>query len=475
MKISDHFQLNKTQAELDFVNIDIHKDTPLFIDPFFLNLRQDKWSIEASRTVRSFFQFILELIRKNKVAQAKHQFTHLHEPNSTCLGLSKGKPRGRGIGRDNTDDIFDSIIQSKAVQTGLIRDIEDNFLFVDGFGKDKLSDMTTNIIRKHLINYTVDQCVLHGIALRQNVPSGFYWNGQNCQWESEYCEMLIIDNTKILLVPKSIVSFCKDYTPDNYYQHFVLNFLQNEHLQMNSVFVKNRKSGKRYVTKKDLKEEHPLSKEFLREFTRKHPEILEKFKKSTKTYPLRNLDIADVNLYELVNYLIEQLANIPAGAKSATHYHVLVLGILELLFYPHLIYPVKEKEIHQGRKRIDITFDNAAESGIFARLSQNMNIPCQYIMIECKNYSSDPHNPELDQLAGRFSTNRGKVGILLCRTIDNIPLFLDRCRDTFKDDRGLIIPLVDLDIIELLKSVQTLHYNYSDRFLSNRIRNIAIH
>ena len=88
---------------------------------------------------------------------------HLHEPKPTCLGLSKGRPKGSGVGNEDADKIYESLLESRAIQTGLIHEIEDNILFVDNFGKDKLSDMTTNIIRKHLIKYTSAQCNLHNI------------------------------------------------------------------------------------------------------------------------------------------------------------------------------------------------------------------------------------------------------------------------------------------------------------------------
>ena len=473
MKISRIYQLAKTQAELDFVDIDVAKDLPLFLDPFFLGNRTDQWSADATLTLKSFFQHLIDLIRSGKETDARHMFEHLHEPNATCLGLSKGRPEGNGVGKTDTVKIYDNLLKSKAIQTGLLQDIEDNMLFIEGFGKDKLSDMTTNIIRKDLMLYTQFQCKLHHIPLRK-LPSDFYWSRKDNVWTSEFTEMLLVKNRKILLVPKGVVSFNKSYTPDKYYNHFVLNFLQNEHLRMNTALVKKGFDGAKRVTKKDLREKHPQTKEFLREFTLKHPEVLEDFKEKVTIESLKNSEISDVNLLELCKTLGAQLLNIPVGNNDASAYHSKILGILELLFYPDLINPIKEHEIHSGRKRIDISFDNASENGIFYRLSHNMRLPCQFIFVECKNYSLDISNPELDQIAGRFSINRGTVGLLLCRSLKNRQLFIARCIDTYKDQRGLIIPLADQDIINLLDNYNEHNRSFFEQYLTKLVREIAL-
>lgn len=474
MKISRVYNLNKSQAELDFVDIDPTTDTPLFLDPFFLSRRQDNWSHESTLVIRSFFQQVIDLIRNGNLDEAKDLFDFLHEPNATCLGMSIGDPQGRGVGNEDTDNIYNNLLRSQAIQTGLIQDIEDNILFVENFGKDKLSDMTTNIITKQLVLYTQNQCNLHNIPLTPGIASGYFWNRQDLEWQTEYTEMLVIDGKKILLVPKGIVSFSKGYTPEKYYNHFVLEFLQHEHLRLQTALVQRKNNGIQFVTKKSLKEINPQSKEFLRRFTREHPEVLDQFKDQTDIESLKNIEITDIDIQHILQDLIARLQAIPAGNDDASNFHKIIIGILEIVFYPHLINPIKEHEIHNGRKRIDISFDNASKFGIFRRLSENFRIPCPYIFVECKNYSRDISNPELDQIAGRFSINRGQVGFVVCRTIDNLPLFVERCRDTFRDGRGLIIPLVDTDIIQLLQNYTDWNPEFTEHFLSLRIREITL-
>lgn len=484
MKISEHFKLGKSQPELDFVDVDPTKDKQLFLDSLFLSNRKDPWSIEATRHIQDFFQTVINLLRKKNVNDARRLFQFLHEPNETCLGMSKSKPSGRGVGKQNSDDLFISISKSKAVFSGRISDLEDCHIFVPNFGRDKLSDLITNVIRRLLIDYTQGQCLLHGIPLRPSTSSGWYWDIDTGSWQTGHTEMLVIGGKKILLVPKGVVSYCNDYTPDDYYGHFVLDFLKNEQLQLNTALVRRiptKKGVTVKVFKKDLRAAFPPSKEFLLDFSEKNAQVFNAYKAAAKSKPSRALrddtlmgdDYSVKLINEMIDGMVGCLQTLPKGTTTANDFHKAIIGILEFLFYPALINPRGEYEIHDGRKRIDITFDNSMEHPLFAKLKDRFQLAAPYVMVECKNYSSDPKNPELDQLAGRFSPQRGQFGILVCRDIEKMEQFLKRCIDTYKDGRGLMIPLTDNDLIDALEGLR-IEQNSIFRIIEDRIRLVTL-
>ena len=479
MRISELFDLKKTQHELDFVDIDIDSDIPLFLDPYFISKGDFPLALEAHLLLKSFFECLLNALRENRYAEAEELFSHLGETNEVCLGYSQSKPRGRGMGPTDATKIFKSLKSSHALKTGVMEDIEDFRIFVKNVDRDKMSDMTANIIKKQLIDYTQSQCNLWGIKLTPDTPSGFFWDRDTCTWDITYTNMLIVDGRKILLVPKRIVSYSTMYTPQRYLQHFVLNYYQNEHLKLNSSLVKRRKDKTPYVTKKSVREkileDSDINKDWLAEFTAKHPSVFAKFRQKTKDsiQSVPNTDLSTISIREISEYLICQLQSISPGKDEATIYHRTIVGILELLFYPFLCNPVIEKEIHEGRKRIDILFDNCAEEGFFFRLSNTHGIPSRFIVIECKNYSREVENPELDQIGGRFSPNRGQMGIIACRSADDFTTLLKRCTDTYKDSRGLIIPLLDEDFYELLRYKADNNDKAIDDFMQKRFHAIA--
>ncbi|MFX0200944.1 MAG: hypothetical protein ACFFCW_32900, partial [Candidatus Hodarchaeota archaeon] len=67
MRISEYFKLQKTQYELDFIDIDLETDIPLFIDPYYLGTCEFPWAISANRTLENFFALLLTFLQSNQI------------------------------------------------------------------------------------------------------------------------------------------------------------------------------------------------------------------------------------------------------------------------------------------------------------------------------------------------------------------------------------------------------------------------
>jgi len=383
-------------------------------------------------------------------------YLNLREPNETRFGFSRGRPRGAGIGPDQSEQIFQALSQSTAVKTGFLNSLEECELMIEGIARDKISDLTTNIIRGKLAEYTGEQCRLHGIPT-QSVPLNPYFDPNRSQWISEYLDVPVAGGRPILLVPKAIARFDPAYEHQRYYRHFVLEYLRTEHLTAHSSLVRTLRNGRRVVYKKDVAATFPCTKENLFHFSRDHPEVLKEYRDHLTRLEQQGrasqVEAGDEAI--IAEALATALEAITPGSDQASEYHRLMIGIVEFLFFPSLLYPRKEREIHQGRKRIDIVMQNGARSGIFYRLHVVRGLPCAFIVFECKNYRTDVANPELDQIAGRFSPNRGRIGFIGCRSFEDRQLFVERCRDTFRDDRGLVVPIDDETIIRCLRVIES--------------------
>jgi hypothetical protein len=188
-RFSEIFGINLDQAQLDFVDVTPARDTPLFIDPFAISLRQDQWSANCHQHITHFFQTALDGIRAGRADKARAMLNGLTEPNETCLGLSKGNPAGRGVSGKQALDLYESLARSQAARSGVLEELAECDLFVEGIGSDKISDITTNIIRKLFIEYTQAQCSLHGIDLGGEYPTGRYWDMDSCSWQSGYAQL----------------------------------------------------------------------------------------------------------------------------------------------------------------------------------------------------------------------------------------------------------------------------------------------
>lgn len=462
MLLSAALGLNQSQPMLDFVDIDLNLDFPLYIDPAgFVNPRDD-FAEKCRADIQDFFDTVLKAVASGDISKGNALLAALKEPNETHLGVSKGEPDGRGIGGKQAVQILHNLQNSVAGKTGLLKDLTDVALFVEGVGADKISDMTTNIIRRHLIEYTQQQFELHGQTISNNLPTGLLWDTGRGQWVRDAHDKIpVINGKRILLVPKRYVRWRGglQQAASKYYNHFITNFIRDEQLATNGSLVrvvKTKKVTKRKVYKKDIRKSFPPTKDFLANFSSKYPSVYGKFRQSLDRFGpvgVKTLVEANGNSFNETTFsqsLITALSNIPTGRRHATAYHHLIMGVITYLFYPDLITPTLEHEIDDGRKRIDISYSNTSDDGFFKDRKDDSFTQAREVMFECKNYADDISNPEIDQMNGRFDPRRGLFGIIACRTVDDANRTFQRCRDVFQARRGLIFVLCDDDFNALL-------------------------
>lgn len=459
MRVSEYYRLGKSQPALDFVDVDIENDTPVYIDPSAVKKLSDEWSGQCLEMLGTFFDSVLDAIKFDDMARIRHLLIRLQEPNETHFGLSKGRSRGRALGSYLVEKICDNLVVSRAAKTGILEDLEDTALFIPGIGKDIISDITTNVIRGMLVAYTQSMAAMYGIPLEDGVYSGLAWDPIRREWDDSFTRMPVAAGNPLLLVPKIIVRHDLLLTKEEYFRNYLAPALGNEELDKpGSKLIKVAKDGKRYFLKRDIEEVYDGDKSEMAKLTFDRSEVFHSFKREKQATPLSplthdQLSIATNTGRVDFDNLLNSVLTLAPGPEDAAKYHRAIESLLTAVFYPALTQPVIEYELDQGRKRVDIAYTNTANKGFFNWLTIQRH-PCSYIFVECKNYQSDPSNPEIDQICGRFSPLRGKVGILVCRSFINKGKFLERCRDAAIQRHEFVIALDDDDLKLLTKEAK---------------------
>src|ERR1043165_8766959 len=96
MHVSEVFGLGRTQPSLDFVDVRVDTDTPIFVDPNAIRGLETTWGAECRSLMQQFFQHVLELIGDDEDEAAKALLASLRERNEFHLGFSVKESQGRG-------------------------------------------------------------------------------------------------------------------------------------------------------------------------------------------------------------------------------------------------------------------------------------------------------------------------------------------------------------------------------------------
>lgn len=451
-KFSEYFGLNLNQDEIGFLDIYANEDIPLFLDPYGISAMDSNWSQKCEIQIATYFQYLIDSIKNGDRKTTVRLLNALHEVDEVALGYSAGIPSGRGIGPKQAEQILEAFENSQAAQSGDIRDIADCALLIPGISRDKISDITSNILKQQLILFTQKICNQYKIPMKKVAVNNVF-EYEKFNFVSFYTELPVINNRAKILLPINSVRRDPELSKDKYYRNFVLEFLRAEHTHAGDSLSTVLRNGQVVVRISELKKQYPKNTDFLYNFSKENPQILEKYKSELRRTAIKKGSKAELKPQKKVLTAKERIriiTDIPTGNADATNYHKISFNSLIYIFGNRLSNPIREREINEGRKRIDIVFNNSDKDGFFNSLNILNHIKCPKIIIECKNYGREIGNPEIDQLQARFNNKRGMFGILTCRSVENKLTMIRRCKDVLNDGKGYILVFSDSDLSQLL-------------------------
>ena len=248
MNISSIFNLNVNgHRDLDFVDIDDVKDTKLFIDPYVIQALNDDFCIEAQKCINSFFRELFIACKARNLKRLRELLMHSSEPNETNLGMKSTSIYGKGATAGDLSVLFLEFYKLVSQNPTIENNPLALCMYIKNFDKDKMSDLITNIIRKQLYCFTMQQVDKYRLRLSDKTVSlGYYWNYHSLIWEELKGKPFCANHRMILLVPKRIVRSRYIFNVECYIKQYILKVLQKEHLDNRSDLCTQRetKGGK---------------------------------------------------------------------------------------------------------------------------------------------------------------------------------------------------------------------------------------
>jgi len=303
MDISGH-------QNIDFIDIDLDTDTELYIDPTLIDGLPVPWCVETKKVLDDFFENVFDCCKRKNYGGLHELVGFGKEPNETKLGQSVEQSCGKGSKPASLFRVFKSVTEQCLIEKNIVKRPSELCIFVNNFAEDRMSDLITNVIRKQLYEFTLQQCEKHNVQIAgEKHDIGKYWDTDLKKWHPLVVSPLIVDGRKILLVPKITVRKKFIVSVGQYIQKFVLTHRQAHHLEHLTKLVHpsySKKRGHYYKppTKRELRQIEVKGHEYkalARNFAEQNQDISDGF----RTKQIAEKDIWDYVLSdEELNYYV---------------------------------------------------------------------------------------------------------------------------------------------------------------------------
>lgn len=415
--------------QVDFVIPRIGIDLPLGIDPFLLFKSRDTEYRQLHTLLIATFNAGVAAIRGGDKDEARRLFD-FPEVSAIGLGYTQSGKRGSGVGSYLAGLIIDTLEASPALQQRGVRHVEEMQLLSAGIGPDRVSDITANVLKRFLIEYTQRQCRIWDVEMATNVPVSHIFNHLSKEWEDAFEELPIspINGAPILFVPRRIVRVLPWINYDD--------FVRSEF----NAYLKARRD--------QIEKSSNQAKTEVVTVTRRDISLVERYVKARESQggdARPSLDYIDEDVCRESEQLKERLAAIAIGRSESERYQNLVLEILNFLFNPELIDGQPEVRTTDGTERRDIIFTNDSDESFWEYVRNEYGI---ILMFETKN-TEELDTDTINQTATYLGVRIGRLGVIVTRRPPKDSI-VKKVMTVFNDGRKVILTLCDDQLRELL-------------------------
>jgi hypothetical protein len=401
--------LKFSQREVDFVVPRLDADLALCIDPFLLYKSRRVVLNEAHAVLVGMFNEAFAAFRAGNEALAARLIDFPEVPE-VRFGYSRTGSRGSGIGSVLQRLVLETLRSSPELVRRGVRHVEELPLYNFGIAEDRISDLTANVLRSYLIDYTQKQSQLWSIPLSSNVPQRHFWDQGNARWADGYFDLPVDpeNGSPILLVPRWIVRRLPWINQSDYLRTDFRSFLSS----------RPRGLAGRVPNKREA-------------------------------------------------VLLEQLRQLAVGRAHAYDYQKLVLALLNCILEPELVDGEAQVRTVTGVEIRDLVFLNNSDQPFLDYLLHHYgNL---LIVFECKNVAAIDQD-DVNQLANYLGDAMGFCGFIVCRTAPSERI-LAKVRATFNKQtpRRVILFLTD-DDLERMASIKRAGPQHPVRHIQNNFR-----
>jgi len=214
MYFSDFFSVDPADIEeYGAFNISLINDMPLFVDPFLLFNSDKPEYVELHDGIIKYVDFLRSVSKKPGIHRGLlKSWFHFPEVKQNWFGYSKFGNGGSGLGakfaaalNENLHTVFTNFGREQVTQGS---HLEKLCLIRGGVGRDNISDFTTNLIKKFLLEYTQEFASEHidDDLLRNFTVEKVSFNYQTRSWASKNYRLPAFDDDFVLLTPKDILT-----------------------------------------------------------------------------------------------------------------------------------------------------------------------------------------------------------------------------------------------------------------------------